>query len=245
MPIVAVASYVVQLLLIIHVVRTGRPYYWIYILMFAPGLGALAYIVAEILPELMGTRSARQAAVKAQDIVNPERHYRVLVDRFETIDTPENRRLLAEECLKLRKYDQAATLFEGALTGVHMDDTALLMGLARAHAGREEHAKCLETLDRLKAASPNFQSADGQLLYAQSLDGLGRLDEALREYEALTRYFPGEEARCRYGLALQKAGRMEAARQLFRDIVRNVDKGPRHYRPMQREWYDIAKRNLA
>jgi hypothetical protein len=244
MPIVALAGYLVQLALIMHVVRSGRPYYWIYILLLAPGLGGLAYFIAEILPEMMGTRGARQAVDNAKRTFNPEGAYRALAEELDTADTVENRRRLAEECLRIGKLEQAVSLYKTALIGIHKDDANLMHGLARAYFAAGDSANCAQTLEALKAANPKYESADAHLLYARALEGQGRRDEALHEYEAVSRYFAGAEARCRYALLLQQAGHGQQAKQLFQEVVRAVDKAGGPFKRAQREWYDIAKRNL-
>jgi hypothetical protein len=245
MPIFAIALYAVQLLCIIHVVRTGRQQMWIYILLFAPGLGGLAYFIAEVLPELLGTREARQAVGKARRAFDPEREYRVLADQLDTADTAENRKALAEESLRLGKIEQAITLYRTALTGIHKDDPNIMHGLARAYFAAGDFASCGQTLDALRAANPKFQSSEAHLLYARTLEGQGRIDEALSEYEAVSAYYAGAEARCRYAQLLQQAGRTQQARQLFAEVVRAVDKAGKPFKRDQREWYDIAKRNLG
>jgi hypothetical protein len=245
MPILAFAGYAVQLLCIVHVVRTGRPYYWIYILLFAPGLGGLAYFIAEMLPELLGTREARQAVGRARRAFDPEREYRMLADQLDTADTAENRKALAEESLRLGKIEQAIMLYRTALTGVHKDDPNIMHGLARAYFAAGDFASCTQTLDALRAANPKYHSGEAHLLYARSLEGQGRVDEALSEYEAVCAYYAGAEARCRYAMLLQQAGRTQQARQLFAEVVRGVDKAGGPFKRAQREWYDIAKRNLG
>jgi hypothetical protein len=245
MPIIAVAGYLVQLALILHVVRSGRSYYWIYILLLAPGLGGLAYFIAEILPEMLGTRGARQAMVNAKRTFDPEGAYRALAEDLDTADTVENRRRLAEECLRLGKVEQAVTLYKTALTGIHKDDANLMHGLARSYFAAGDFANCAQTLEALKAANPRYESADAHLLYARALEGQGRRDEALHEYEAVSRYFAGAEARCRYALLLRRTGHAQQAKQLFQEVVRAVDKAGGPFKRAQREWYDIAKQNLA
>ena len=50
-------SLLLQILCAVHVMKTGRPYYWIFIVMFAPMVGMIAYFIVEILPELTGSRT--------------------------------------------------------------------------------------------------------------------------------------------------------------------------------------------
>jgi len=246
MPIVVLLVEVsVQLMCAAHVVRTGRDRYWIWIILAFPLLGAIAYFVAEMLPELMGTRGARSAVNQARRAIDPERRYRALAEQLDTADTAENRKAMAEECLLLGKHEQAVMLYKTALTGVHKDDAILMHGLARAYFAAGDFAACTRTLDELRAAHPKFQSADAHLLYARSLEEQGRRDEALSEYAAVSNYYAGAEARCRYALLLQQAGHGLQARQLFTDVVRAVDKAGGPFKRAQREWYDIARQNLA
>src|SRR5471032_2198158 len=58
----AMPIYILVLLLeiacIVHIMRTGRERFWIYIVLFLPMAGMLAYLAAEVLPDLLGSRTA-------------------------------------------------------------------------------------------------------------------------------------------------------------------------------------------
>jgi len=47
----AVGTVILQIVLAVHVVRTRRPFIWIFIILFFPLLGSLIYIIAELIPE--------------------------------------------------------------------------------------------------------------------------------------------------------------------------------------------------
>ena len=64
-------------------------------------------------------------------------------------------------------------------------EPAYALGKAQAQFGLNRPADALATLDDLKAQWPDFESAEGHLLYARSLAEVGRIDEALDEYHAL------------------------------------------------------------
>ena len=70
-------------------------------------------------------------------------------------------------------------------------------------------------------------------------------ERALFEYEALAGYYPGEEARCRLALLLQKTGQVAEARAVFGEVVRSIDKASKTYFRSQRDWYEVARRNLS
>lgn len=234
-----------QLLCAAHVIRTGRPCQWLFIILALPLAGCLAYFLLEILPDLSHSRAARQAVRDISAVIDPERELRERAERAAEADTVANRTALAEECLRLGRPTDAERLFESCLTGIHATDHALMLGLAQARFALEDYAGACETLDRLRAAHPGLDCPEGHLLYARSKEQQGEVEQALIEYVALAGYHPGEEARCRLALLLQKTGRVAEARALFEQVVRTVERASKLYYRAERDWYEVARRNLA
>lgn len=234
-----------QIICVIHVIKTGRNQIWIWVLVLLSVAGIAAYLIAELLPDLLGGRSARRLAAGTTRRLDPGRGARRRAADLDMVETAENKRLLAEEYLELGRFDDAADLYRSALQGPHADDPTLLLGLADAEYRRGNHQAALDALDRLREADAGFQSAEGHLIYAGSLEGLGRDSEALFEYAAVTAYFPGEEARCRYALLLRKTGQSGLAQQLFQEILKRAERGTGRYRREQRRWIDIARQANA
>ena len=233
-----------QIFFIIHAARTGRPSYWLYILLFIPLFGIVAYVAFELLPGAANSPAARRTVGEAKRLVNPEGDYRSLIAKLELTPTVQNRRALADECVRLGRLDEAEGLYRDALTGLHATDPYLMLGLARVQFARNDPEACLATLGEIRAANPAFQDAEAHMLYARTLEALSRNDEALKEYDMLTRYFGGEEPRVRKGLLLRKIGDSEAARQEFAEVKRSVERGPGFYRRNQRAWRRLAEENL-
>lgn len=245
MPILGGLILLIQIGFAVHAVRTGRPLYWVFIIMIAPVLGCAVYFFAEVMPGLAASRAARHTAGEVARLIDPDRELRRLTDALDVADTIDNRRMLAEEHVRRGDFAEALPLYERSLQGIHQHDPVLLMGLARALFGGGEFTAARQALDRLKEHNPAFESPEGHLLYARCLEGEGRVEDALAEYEAVARYFAGEEAKCRHALLLQKTGATDRAREIFRAIVRSVERGPAHYRRAQRDWLEMARRNLA
>jgi hypothetical protein len=143
------------------------------------------------------------------------------------------------------RHKEAAELYDACLQGMHATDPMLMLGLARARFGLGLFAEAKATLERLRAANPSFQSADGHLLYARALEGQGEVVAAREEYEAVRGYFPGPEASCRLALLLQKMGEETEAAGLFKEIRRSLERSPQHVRKMYDEWYVLARRHGA
>jgi hypothetical protein len=245
MPALAALVLGLQLLCLAHVMRTGRPGQWIFIIMGLPLAGCLAYLFIEILPDVRHSQAARQAVRDIGAVIDPERDLREKAQRVADADTVENRAALAEECLRRGRAAEARQLFQSCLTGVHATDHALMLALARAEFALDDHAGACATLERLRAAHPSLDCPDGHLLYARAKEQQGEFEEALSEYAALVGYYPGEEPRCRLALLLQKAGRVAEAKALFEEVVRSVERASRLYYRTERDWYHVARRNLT
>jgi hypothetical protein len=230
---------------VIHAIRNDRVFPWIFILIFLPGIGPVLYFFLEIVPGFVSTRQTGAVKRGVTKLASPNRDLKAAKREVELVGSVDAKRKLAEEYILRGEYDDAINLLRSALAGVHSDDPALLFALARALVATEDGAGAQAALDELQAANPKFVSADAHLLYTRALELQQKDKEALQEYEKLVRYFPGEEARCRYALLLQKNEETPRAREVFAEIIKLTDSAPSHYRRAQREWREIAKRNLA
>jgi len=155
------------------------------------------------------------------------------------------RRRLAEQCIRAGRAADAVKLYEAALGGTRGGDAALIFGLAHAHFENRDYGRCAAALDRVRQADGRFRVPEMQLLYARSLEAGERFDEAKAAYAAAVEICPGEEARCRQALLLRRSGDPEAAIALFQAIVRSVAKADPAYLRTQREWFEIAKREIG
>lgn len=241
---VILLSIVLQIACCVHVVRTGRPLYWVFILLLFSYIAVLVYLIAEILPDLRNNPSARRTVRGVRDRIDPERDRRDAARLLKAADTLENRRRLAEESLRSGDYAHAAELYGQSLKGLYATDPDLMLGLAKAQFGMGESAQARATLDALIAANPDYRSSDGHLLYARAVEDSGDAAAAIHEYEAVVQGYPGEEARARFGLLLKRSGEQARARDVFREILVRSDAAPKYYQREQRDWIELAKREL-
>ncbi|MGN6520887.1 MAG: tetratricopeptide repeat protein [Dokdonella sp.] len=245
MPLLMLASLALTILCAIHVVRSGRPLYWIWLLLIGSYIAVAVYVFVAVLPDLRSSPRSRKAARQMLETIDPERRRRAIRERLELADTTDNRRALAEECLRLRDYRNAADLYQSILKGIYATEPLFMLGLAEAQAGDGDFAAARATLDALVKANPAFRSTDGHLLYARCLEELGEHDSALAEYEVLARSYPGEQARYRYATLLRRRERIADARAVLQDMLKRARLAPRYYRRKEREWLDAAKRDLG
>ena len=237
-------SLALQIACAVHVARTHRPLYWIFIILIGSFIGVAVYFFAEVLPTLGSSRSARRAVRGVRDRIDPEHGKRRAARQLDIADTIDNRRRLAEQSLASGDYQQAMELFRTSLSGMYRTDPHLMLGLAQAQFALEMPAEARATLDALIAANPTFRSFDGHLLYARAVEASGDIDKALAEYEALVQGFPGEEARVRQAQLLKVDGQRAKAAEVLREVLKRSSLAPKYYRREQRAWIDLAKREL-
>ena len=233
-----------MVLCVVHAIRHGNVFPWIWIIVLLPGIGSLIYFFMEILPGLPRSRQAAALGAGIRAAADPGRSLREAHRAAEMVGSVDAKRALAEEYVARGNYAGAVAIYQDAAQGQFRDDPALLMGLARAQFLGGDPAAAQASLDALQAADPSFVSGDAHLLYARALEAQGKNDDALAEYRRLTPYFSGEEAKARFGMLLEKTGQRDEARSIYQQIVKSLDGAPSRYRSAQKEWGDIARKGL-
>ncbi len=240
-----VLSIALQIGCAVHVIRTGRPMYWIFLLLIGSYVAIAIYLFAEVLPGLRDNRAARRLVAGAQNRIDPERNKRKAAQRLDVADTLDNRRRLADESFRSGDFQQAAELYRSGLKGLYSTDPHLMLGLAKAQFALNLPSEARQTLEALIAANPDFRSNEGHLLYARCVEASGDTAAALHEYEAVVQGFGGEEARVRYAQLLKRDGQAAKAGEVFAEVLKRVRVAPTYYQREQREWTDIARREAG
>jgi len=242
MPIIGL-SLIIQIALAIHVVKTGRDTYWIYILLM-PGLGPALYFFTQILPELGQNRTVHSAKSSLLKAIDPQRELRKKKAQLELANTLDNKQKLAEECLEAGMTTDAIELFQSCLTGVGEGDADTMVKLAHAYFANKNYNLALQTLDDIIKSNPNFNSPEGHLLYARSLEKLEKFKQALKEYAVVSENYPGEQGRVRYGLLLLEMNQLDLASEIFNKSINRSKLAPKFYQRKEKYWIKIAKSKL-
>ncbi|MGJ5204526.1 tetratricopeptide repeat protein [Bradyrhizobium sp. HKCCYLR20261] len=242
---IALVVLLLDISLIYHASRTGRLQPWAFIILMVPMIGALAYIVVELVPEWLGSHDVQKARKRVANKLDPEKYYRELSDRVAITDTIANRAALAEECVAIGRYDEAERHYDHILSLPMGHEPVFALGKAKAQFARRRPADALATLDELQKTWPDYNSTEAHLLYARALQDAGRTDEALEEYQALLDYAPSSEAKARYGSLLKSVGRVDEAKVVFTELLIQMKRSPRHVRKAQAEWIAVAEKQIA
>jgi hypothetical protein len=241
----SVIIWLLQLILIVHVLKSGRSRYWIMILLFMPLIGGAAYLLIELLPEFSGSITGQRAVRNVRQTLNPGADLRQHEAAWRQSPNVDNSRRYAEALLDAGKTQEAEEIINQALKGLFKTEPTLLLLKARLQFETDRTAEATATLESLQEHNPDFRSAEGHLLYARSLEAQDRVAEAVREYSAVSGYFPGVEARYRLALCLAADGQEKAARKEYESILNDAKLAPAHFRKSQKPWLDAVKKELT
>jgi hypothetical protein len=243
MPILGGIVLFIQFCFAYHAMKTGRPYWWLFVIMGFPVMGCIMYYFIEIFPTTRESRSAEKAVRNIARSFNPDKGLRDRVADLDSCGSVANRIALAQECMSRGMYDEAEALYRSCLTGVHENDPDIIIGLANALAWKRSYAAVLPELQKLMERHAKFRVADVRMLLGEALEGTGELDKALAEFRVLADTWPGEEGRWRYGALLKRMGRNDEALEVFEGMLKRAQRMPRQYRDAQKEWLDLAAEN--
>jgi hypothetical protein len=243
MPVIGGVIILLQLTVLFHAMKTGRPYYWIFIIMAFPILGCVIYFIVEMLP---GSRQERRLKMIGQDIVkaiNPDRDLKRRAEELEICGSVENKLKMADECVERGMFDEAIRLYEGARSGQYEFAPDLLHGLARARFFNGDPAVARELLVELRDRTPRYYAQEVALLSARAAARTGDRTTAIREIETLLENFVGLEARYRYAELLYQDGQAARARAELERLIEHA----RKFRVSQEEraWAKLARQGLT
>lgn len=231
--------WVAQLALIVHVFKTGRPFWWFWILFSAPVIGGAAYFLIEVVPDL---RSSGAGGVPAWR----PRAWRIrqLRTELEETDTVKLRLALAEELLASGDVDGALETAEKCRTGVFRDDPHTLAAVAhyQIEAGRPNDG--LQLIEQINTRADRMLAQDVALLRGRALFLAGRHAEAQAALRAVSSSYVGEEPRYFLALSLKETGELAEARELWTEIRKRFRRANRGWRRSEKRWFKYAGERL-
>ena len=237
-------TYFIQILLVIHVIKTGRNRYWIWLLLFLPVIGGVAYLVVEVIPEFSSGITGQRTRRSVRNLIDPGADIRTHAAAWEQSSNADNGRRYAQALLAGGRAAEAGEILDLVLDGFFKTDPALMLLKAQAQYDQEQWGPSLATLEALRKHNPDLRSAEGHLLYARTLEQTGRGVEAIKEYRAVAGYYPGAQARFLLGLALKNSGREKDAAEEFTSMIRDAELAPAHFRKSEKNWLDLARKEL-
>lgn len=238
---IGTALWLIQLGLLFHVFKTGRPYYWFWVLVSAPVLGGIVYLLVEILPEIRRPirRESWWAAMKP-------RAWRIrdLQEQLEETDVVDNRLELADELLEAGQSEKAQEVAAGALQGIWRNDPHTLVHVARLKLADHRPDEALALLDRAEIKTDRILENEKLLLEGRALLATGIMAAAEERFRLLSGRYVGEEPRFHLATILLATDRREEAIAIWKDILKKFRRAGRSWRRAEKPWYRQARVKL-
>ncbi len=212
--------FLIALFFAVHVVRSGRETYWLFILFSFPLLGSAVYFLTVYLPDSRLHQDVRRAAAATARALDPKKELREARRAFDLTPTAQNQMRLAGACLEAGDFDQAAQHYEACLHGPFASDPEIRLGAARARLQNGQGAEAVGLLEPIRREKPDFRPEQTTLLLAKSYALAGRQLDARNEFVSVTTRFGSVESRTEFAIWALGVGDKEVAIEQYREIER-------------------------
>jgi hypothetical protein len=224
---------VLQALAVLHFVRRRPDNYWLWIILMGGGLGALVYIVAEVVPDLGLLRASLQ--------VFPRRR-RIRVLETTILDNPSvgNLEELADLYLEERKFARARELYDKVISPrTDALDPYYRRGIAALELG--DAAAAVADLERVVSKDPKYDFHRAIGLLAQAYARNNQPAEADAAFVRATDASTLSESYCNYAAFLAAQGRTREAGEWAERTLAKKPTMPAYLRRRERPWFRKAK----
>jgi hypothetical protein len=231
-------SLLFSVLLCVHVVRSGREMYWLWIILMFQPIGGLVYFVAILLPSIVRGPTARKAKEAARETLDPTRDYRTAKMAAEDTPTVYNRMRLAAAAGELGRWDEAEAQYRAAAQGVHAQDPALAYGLAHSLVELGRYAEARPILEQVEAENPRTPQTALQL--GRAYEGLGEMALAEPAFQHAAARLPGLEGLARQAAFFANTGRRPQAQEALDEIDKRLERTNPRFQKEGRQWRTLA-----
>ena len=223
---------ILQALALLHFARRRPDGFWLWVIIIGGGVGALVYILAEVIPDLGLLRGAVQ--------VFPRRK-RIKYLEAAILDNPSigNYEELGDLYLDDKKYAKARECFDRVITPrTDSPDPYYRRALSGIALGDNQAA--VNDLTEVVRMDPKFDYHRAAGLLAHILGQLGRTDEAAARFAEVTQVSTLSETQYNYAAFLAATGRPTEAREWAQRVLAKKPTMPAYMRRRERPWFRKA-----
>jgi len=222
-------GFILQVIAVVHFIRRRPDGFWLWIIIFGGGLGALVYIAAEVIPDLGLLRGTFSFFPRHQRIGELEAMIR---------DNPSagNYEELGGLYLDNGDYARARECFDRSISA-RTDSPDPFYRRALAEFELKDYAAAVADLERVvsKEANYDFHRAAGLLAY--SYWQTGKIEQADALFARVTAVSTSTEIQFYYAWFLASQGRAAEAREWVERIMAKQRSIPGFQRRRERPWF--------
>ena len=224
---------ILQAIAIVHFIRRRPDNYWLWVIIFLGPIGALVYIVAEMVPDLGLLRQVMEGVNRRKKITQLE----ALVVANPAAGNYEE---LADVYLDEKQYAKARECYDKAISPrLDHPDPVYRRAIAEIHLGDfPAAARDLETVTS-RDAKYDFNRAIGLLAHAYAHTGQPEKADAL--FRQAIEVSSLSETYLNYASFLASQGRTAEAREWAQKVLTSKNAMPRYLQRRERKTFGAAK----
>jgi hypothetical protein len=227
---------ILQAMALLHFARRRPDTFWLWIILIGGGLGALVYIVAEVVPD---------ASLLTGSLKTVSRRRRIHQLEAAILENPAigNREELADLYLEAGKFARARELYDSIISPRTTEiDPFYRRGIAEI--ALNDFAAAVPDLERVVAKDSKYDLHRALGLLAHAHAGLGNVERAEALFQEATAISTLSETYCNYASFLAAHGRKEDARIWAQRVLDKKRTMPAYLRRRERPWFRTAKQLL-
>lgn len=215
--------YILQLLFIIDVIRKGKAFFWIWLLVFVPFIGGIAYLLLEFIPEVRSGVTARPKKINEKTLELLLKHQDTIANRIE----------LADFYMENERYEDALGVYDSCLSGPYKNDKDILFKKCQTlfYLNRCEEARPLIALVKEQVSSMNEDQKIFELMINDDFDSLEKV------------FFDNANFKCGYYCVRKFVidGNAERAQKIIDEMKENISYYKNIKKSSSMQYYRMAK----
>jgi len=221
-----------QAIAIVHFIRRRPDGYWLWVVLFLGPIGALVYIVVEMVPDLGLLRVAMEGMNRRRKIAELEG----LVRENPAAGNYED---LAGLYLDEKNYARARECYDKAISPRRDDlDPFYRRGLTEIHLG--DFAAAVRDLEVVTSRDPKYDFNRAIALLAHACASTGQPERAEALFRQAIEASTLSETYLNYAAFLASQGRTGEARQWAQKVLASKAAMPRYLQRRERPWFRAA-----
>jgi len=225
-------GFILQAVAILHFLRRRPDTYWLWIILIGGGLGALVYIVAEVVPDVDLLRGPLHAFPRRRRIRELER---IIIDN----PAVGNQEELADLYLEDGQFSRARQLYDKVISP-RSDSLDPFYRRGLAELAMDDIPAALSDLERVVAKDPKYDFHRAIGLLGHVLARAGQPDRADAAFKKATDISTLSETYYNYASFLAERQRIAEARDWAGRILAKKATMPRYLRRRERPWFRKA-----
>lgn len=230
---------ILQAICVIHCIRRRNQQNWIWLIVFLPMIGCIAYLFSEVLTR----RNIRGVQAGMGEVFSPSGSVKKLEETLRFSDTFNNRIALADAYLKAGQTQRAINLYEESLEGAFAENELGISRLMVAYYKEKRYEDVIRIAPKISKLA-QFARSKAHILYAASLSNAGQPEKAETEFQKMNGRFGNFEARYYYALMLRRYQKNDESRKILSQIAEEIPQLSSVERRSNREWLGLAKEAL-